>query len=414
MQLLKALKHKNFSRLYIAGLSSELGSFLTETALTLLLFDISQKNTAMLGIMRALFLVSMTIGNIIGGPLGEKYNRKNILIATELFRIPAIILLIFVQNPYSIMFGVTFIAFFTGVFRPTRQTLVNDVVPPADMRNANSLFASTFAVMHITGPFFGAMLYSIYNGVNEVLIFDLLTYILGIYLLRKITWKGNHSQPKLSLKKDFSEGLSFVWNKLDLRAILLNNTIAGFNIGILISLLIPHTTEILGWSKSQYGILMAIFGLGGLIGGMLASTNLIKMHLGKLIILLLALESIFFVAFNYISYFIPMCLLFLLWGISVFLRVSNQLNYFSTTVETKYLNRVMSLSEMSFITPNILGSALVGTFGNIYSTSTILAFSSTVFVLSILLRMFMKDTQELKKASLSQVHREAFSEETIY
>ncbi|GAB4013748.1 MAG: MFS transporter [Bdellovibrio sp.] len=413
MALLSALKHKNFTKLYIAGLTSELGSFLTETALTLLLFDLSQKNTALLGIMRALFLVSMTAGNILGGPLGEKYNRKNILIATEIFRIPAIILLFFIQTPISIILCITFIAFFTGVFRPTRQTLVNDVVPPAAMRNANSLFASTFAIMHITGPFFGALLYSTYNGVNEVLIFDFATYILGIYLLRKITWKAPVKHQKMSLKKDFQEGLSYVSKRLDVRAILINNCIAGFNIGILISLLIPHTTETLGWSKSMYGVLMAAFGFGGLIGGTLASTNIIKIHLGKLIILLLFLESIFFIGFNFSDWFLLTTTLFFIWGVSVFLRVSNQLNFFSTTVETQYLNRVMSLSEMSFITPNILGSAIVGALGNLYSTTTLLSIASASFFIALVVRMFMKDTQVLKEASLEQVQREAFIENSI-
>ncbi|PIP95237.1 MAG: hypothetical protein COW00_13885 [Bdellovibrio sp. CG12_big_fil_rev_8_21_14_0_65_39_13] len=411
--LFRALIYKNFSRLYVAGLTSELGSFLTETALTLLLFDLSQKNAAILGISRALFLISMTIGNIIGGPLGEKYDRRNILIATEFFRMPAIILLFFVQTPSTIIGATAVIAFFTGVFRPTRQTLIVDVVPPGEMKNANSLFASTFAVLHITGPFFGAVLYSLLNGINEILLFDLSTYVLGIYLLRRIQLKKTSKPPAFSLIQDFKQGLEFVSKRLDVRAILINNCVAGFSIGILISLLIPYTTESLGWSKNQYGVLMACFGLGGFIGGTMASTNKIKMHLGKLILLLITTEGILFIFFNYITNYYLCLVLFGIWGFSVFLRVSNQLNYFSTTVDSEYLNRVMSLSEMSFITPNILGSTIVGVIGNIYSPHSILLGASLFFVTVIFIRHFMKDTKELKKASLTQVHREAYVETTI-
>ena len=74
----KLLKNQNFKKLYYAGLSSELGSFVTDTAITLLVFALSSGDKSVLGISRAVFLFCITLGSLLGGPLGVRFNKKNL------------------------------------------------------------------------------------------------------------------------------------------------------------------------------------------------------------------------------------------------------------------------------------------------------------------------------------------------
>lgn len=113
----------NFRRLYISGSTSELGSFVTETVIMLFIFKITDNNKESIGILRSSFLIFLTLGSLIGGPLGEFINRKKILIWCEILRIPLILSLAFIQSVPWIIATNSLVAFFTGIFRPSRQAL---------------------------------------------------------------------------------------------------------------------------------------------------------------------------------------------------------------------------------------------------------------------------------------------------
>ena len=68
-----------------------------ETALLMYIFDLANQDKSYMGISRSVFLIFLTIGSLIGGPIGEKFNKKSVLIFCELVRIPFIILLFFVR-----------------------------------------------------------------------------------------------------------------------------------------------------------------------------------------------------------------------------------------------------------------------------------------------------------------------------
>ena len=180
------LKNPEFLKLYLAGLTSELGSFVTDTAMMLFVFALSNQDKSFLGITRALFLLCYTVGSLIGGPLGLRFNKRNILIFSEVLRIPLIISLMFFHDIYFVMIVNALIGLFTGIYNPSRQTLINEIVPAENIKDANSLFGTTMAVLHLAGPLIGATLFSYFNGVLQVLSFDLITYFFGIALLFKI------------------------------------------------------------------------------------------------------------------------------------------------------------------------------------------------------------------------------------
>lgn len=395
----KLFKNSNFNSLFYSGLTSELGSFITETALMLFIFDISMKNKAYLGLARATFLVFLTLGGLLGGPLGEKYNRKKILIACEIFRIPAIIFLMFTQNIYTVILADAVMAFFTGIFRPSRQAILNEVVNEKQIRNANGIFASSSAALHLLGPLIGASAYAYLKGLSYILIFDLFTYVLGIILLSRLTY----SPPKLnaSTETTFSfidnlkEGLSFCKNRLDLKTILINTFAAGLSIGIMIPLLVPFTTEVLKESESFYGHLMALFGLGGFFGGIISEKISQKMSLGKIACLSLLIEPIFFLIWNQLNNKFACLALIFIWGIAVFVRITSQVNHISDSVPTKYLTRIHSLIEMAFVVPNIGGGLLISLVGNSFSTMQMMHFASIIFVFTTFPRFYSKSFQTL-------------------
>lgn len=401
------LKLPNFRNLYLAGATSELGSFVTETVLMLFVFKLSNQDKSYLGILRAIFLVCLTLGGILGGPIGNSFNRKKVLMICDLARIPLLILLFFIQSIPMVIACDAIIAFFTGIFRPSRHALLNEIVPKEKIKKANGIFGSTNAILHLVGPLLGATIFGLLNSIDLVLVIDFLTYLFGIFLLSRIKYIP---QKKLisegNILTETFAGFGYLLKRKDLLAINLNGFCAGLAIGILIPLLVPFTIEVLGKTDRHYGILMTFFGLGGIIGSW--SAEFVSKYLphGKVPLLSIFFETIVFILFIYNRYFLLSCLILFFWGYLVFVRITTQMNFISDTVETSILTHVYALLEMSFIIPNISGGILIAVLGNDFKTMELLTGAAIIFFISITARLPFKHMRLLWNVEPTGVNRD--------
>jgi MFS family permease len=399
------LKNPDFLKLYLAGLTSELGSFITDTAMMLFVFALSNQDKTYLGISRAFFLLCYTLGSLVGGPIGLVFRKKNILIFSELFRIPLIISLIFIHNIYFVMVANGLIGLFTGIYNPSRQTLINELVPEHEIKEANSLFGTTMAVLHLGGPLLGATLYNYFHGMVQVLSLDLLSYILGIILLMKITSTHhltstqNISEIKVnknnSMLEDFIEGYKYVRSRPDLNAMLIFTLMVGFCVGMLIPLLFPFIVEVLGKSEQEYGINISLFGLGGILGGWLSNSLNRHFSASKLFLMGIIAEAVLMPIWIRTTNFNLNCFVIFIWGLMVFIRIPSQLNYISAHVPKEYMTRVYSFLDLVFVVPNITAGLIVALIGNKLSTFQILNFTSLFFILLVVVGLTTSGTRSL-------------------
>lgn len=402
------LKLPNFRNLYFAGATSELGSFVTETVLMLFVFKLSGQDKSYLGILRATFLVFLTAGGILGGPIGNSFSRKKILIFCDIARIPLLITLFFIQSIPVVIACDAIIAFFTGIFKPSRQALINEIVPEEQIKKANGLFGSTNAILHLVGPLIGATVFGLLNGIDFIITMDLLTYILGIFLLSRIDYTPVESSTQVegNIWSETLLGFKYISQRRDLLAINLNGFCAGLAIGVLIPLLVPFTIEVLGRSETDYGLLMTFFGLGGILGS--SSAEFVSRYLpnGKVPLLSILLESLVFLVFIFNRWFPLSCIILLFWGYLVFVRITTQMNFISDSVETSMLTRVYSLLEMSFIVPNISGGLLIALIGNSQDTMELLTNAAILFIVLIYLRLPFKHMRLLWSVEPKKVNRD--------
>lgn len=392
------LRNPEFLKLYLAGLTSELGSFITDTAVMLFIFAVSGQNKSFLGISRAIFLFCFTLGSLAGGPLGLKFNKRNLLIFSEVMRIPLILSLFFIQNVFFVMIANGLIGLFTGIYNPSRQTMINEIVPETEIKEANSLFGTTMAVLHLGGPFIGATLYSYFQGIREVLALDLISYVLGILLLLRIKFlfaHKHHSEKKSSLIKDFVEGFKYVRSRQDLTMMLIFTLMVGFCIGVLVPLLFPFIVEVLHKGEQEYGINISLFGLGGILGGWLSGRLNRQFRASHLFLFGIIAEAVLMPLWIRTTDFTLNCLVILLWGILVFIRIPSQLNYISANVPKEYMTRVYAFLDLVFVIPNITAGIIVALIGNRLSTFEILNYTSILFILLVAAGLGTKGTKTL-------------------
>lgn len=396
--------NNNFRYLYVAGLTSELGSFVTDTAIMLFVFALSGQNKTYLGTIRVLFLVCFTAGSLLGGPLGVRFNKRSLLLVSEICRIPLILSLMYFHQIHFVMLANALIGLFTGMYNPSRQALINEVVPEKDIQNANSLFGSTMAVLHMAGPFIGATLYSINKGIFEVLFLDLATYIIGIYLLLRISTvvkiqTKQFGHPFEDFWHDFKEGFNYVLSRFDLTAMLAYTIVMGFSIGVLIPLLIPFVSEVLQKGDREYGIVLSLFGFGGIAGGYLSHFLGQRYKAVNLFLIGIFSEAILMPIWIRTTNFYLSCFIFFIWGILVFIRIPAQLNYISATVPKEYMTRVHSFLDLVFVVPNISAGLSVAIIGGHLSTFQVLNYTSIMFIILTIAGLFSKRTKALIHAS---------------
>ena len=388
------LKNKDFFRLYLSGSVSEFGSLVTETAIMLLLFNLSGNNNSYLGLSRGVFLVFITFGSLLGGPIGELPHKKITLIICELTRLIAIFLLIFTQSITIILIINATIAFFTGIFNPTRQAYINLVVTKANIKQANSLYGTTLATLYLICPFIGVLLYNHFHGIIEISVIDACTYFFAILILSQIKSPAKPS-PKLNMASSFKSGIKYLNERKDIQSLLINTSIRGLCIGILIPLLLPYTLNFLKLTEQHYAYLLGSFGAGGIIGGIVSNYLGNKFKMGKIIIIIFILESILMPVWLWSSIFIINIIFMTIWGTLVFIRIPSQLNLISNTIEQSYLSRVHSVLNLAFIIPNILGSLLVMIMGNNLSAFELLNFIAFSTLIITLLNLITSGSRKL-------------------
>lgn len=392
------LKNPDFFKLYLAGLTSELGSFITDTAVMLFIFALSNQDKSYLGISRAIFLFCFTLGSLCGGPLGLKFSKRNILIFSEVMRIPIIVSLLFFHDIIFVMIANGLIGLFTGIYNPSRQTLINEIVPESEIKEANSLFGTTMAVLHLGGPLIGATLYSYFHGIREVLTLDLLSYILGILLLFRIRFLYAHKHNKeeqSSLMNDFREGYRYIRSREDLSMMLIFTLMVGFCVGVLVPLLLPFMVEVLHKGEQEYGINISLFGLGGIIGGWLSGALNRRFRAAHLFLAGIIAEAALMPLWIRTTDFTMNCIVIFLWGMMVFVRIPSQLNYISANVPKEYMTRVYSFLDLVFVVPNISAGIIVALIGNKLTTFEILNYTAILFIILVGAGLKTKGTKSL-------------------
>src|SRR4051812_27392512 len=116
-------ENRNFRLLWLGQVVSQLGDWFSSVALYALLYDLTRSATAVAGIMVVqmlpIALVSPTAGVIV-----DRFDRRRIMIATDIFRGTVILGLLLVRTPSMVWLAYVVTALSvsaTGFFEPARS-----------------------------------------------------------------------------------------------------------------------------------------------------------------------------------------------------------------------------------------------------------------------------------------------------
>ena len=342
-------------------------------------------NSALLvvGVGGAVALPGIIVGPW-GGVLGDRLNRKNLLMGLEGFMaMTALIFALLVKVDYVEVWHAYAYALIAGsceaVKMPVRQALIANSVPPHAISNAYATSVITIPGTRMIGPFIGGVIVAafgffwnfaieagLYMGVVLCLLPMKTPYYLGIRTASKVSGV-------IGVFSDIADGFRYLWKKQRVLSLLMILS-SGPNIIChpVLFLLPMFTVNVLGKGVDYGGYMMAVNGAGGFLMVLLISAFGFP-RLRGMTCLLSALASAVLTLLLSQSIWLPAAFLVLaLFGASqTAYRTTNGVMT-QTLVDDGYRVRVMSVYRivMGMV---VFFSLLVGWFADVTSPRWALA-----------------------------------------
>jgi len=265
---------KNFFLIWQGQLVSTLGDAAYSIALGFWILQVTG-STVLMGTVMAVSALPGILISPFAGVWIERLNRKKLLIWMDILRGSTMLMIAYAAITNMLAVWMIFIAGILlstcgAVFRPGVNSSIPEIVPISRITNANAILsiASTGSNMlgNIVGGFIcqllGAPILFLFNGMSYLFSGSSLAFV-------KITISTTSIQKNFF--HDMSDGFLYVWNQKGLRYILMVTALMNFFSYTAIVLFLPlfHQTSYLG--AGRYGIAMACFMGGAMVGFLLAS-----------------------------------------------------------------------------------------------------------------------------------------------
>ncbi|MFL0268760.1 MFS transporter [Candidatus Clostridium radicumherbarum] len=297
---------KNLWLFLIARFISYTGSGVQMIALPLYILDKTGSGTLM-GVFSVLTLVPMLLTAPFSGIIGDRKNRRNVMIATDIGRGALICIMGFLAmmgefSIYTLFALQVFISIMDSIFNSSSQALLPDLISSEQLIEGNSLKGGLDAAAYILGPALGGVIYGIW-GIKMVFIINGSSFFISGFLTLLIIYKHvnvvkEKINPKVFLNENI-EVLKFIRLKKGLIQLFSFAMISNFLLAPIFDIVMPYALKKgIGFSSQYYGYVMGFFTVGILIGNVAISIKFKNLGLKKLMRLGLIIETIVSLIFS--------------------------------------------------------------------------------------------------------------------
>ncbi len=268
--------NRDFRLLWAGQIVSLFGDWFNLIASASLIAMLTQSGLAVGGLfvvrMLAPFLISP-----VAGVAADRYNRKSLLILTDVLRALAVLGFLLVREPGHVWLLYSLTAFqlaLGGIFFPTRTAILPEIVSPRELGAANALSGATWSVMLAVGAALGGLVSGIW-GIYPAFVIDSVTFILSAVLISGLAYRPSKDllEPDdvgSSAMVQYLDGLRFLGGHRDILAIALQKAAMGLMVGgglqVLQVALAERVYPLGEGGGISLGIMFAILGAGTGLG----------------------------------------------------------------------------------------------------------------------------------------------------
>jgi MFS family permease len=354
-------KNRDFRLLYMGQFVSFIGTMITGVALPYQIYQLTN-SSLMVGLLSFAQMIPLLITALLGGVFADRYNRRMLLISSEVFLALGCLLLAY--NAYSstptvasIFIIATLMSAITGLHRPAFDSITQQLIQPQDYKNAGALSSFKFSFCMIIGPSIAGLMIAKF-GIFITYLIDFSTFFISIGSLILI-----HQIPRpeakehLAIIPSLKAGLAFAYSKQELMGSYYVDFIAM--VFAMPNALFPALAESLGGAKAL-GLLYAAPSLGAVLISFFSGWTSKITADGKAIAIAALLWGVSIIGVG-LSHSLAFIMLFLAFS-GLFDTISGifRMSLWNHTIPSELRGRLAGIEMISYLSGPKLGDARAG------------------------------------------------------
>jgi MFS family permease len=277
--------NNDYRNLWLGSVVSQFGDWFNLLASAALVANLSGTGTAISYLFLVRF-VPLFLFSPIAGVLADRYDRRHVLIATDILRAATVLAFLLIREPGQLwlLYVLTFLQFaLSAIFTPARSAVLANVVLPNELVVANALDSFTWSTMFAVGALLGGLVAAVL-GIAEAFFLDALTFILSAWFISRIVGPIRADSESTSRGGwfDFLDGLRYLRGEHFIFGISLVKAGGALAWGAINVLEVTYATDVftlelpaasasleINSSTATLGLIYAISGLGTGFGPLL-------------------------------------------------------------------------------------------------------------------------------------------------
>ena len=270
--LFAAMGNRDFQLLFTGQLFSQIGDQFLFIAALSIVNRLTASPIALSGLALAISIPQLAFG-LMGGVLVDRFDRKRLLIVSDVLRALVILPVLLVNDRNSLWMlypAAAGLATVGTAFYPARNAVIPNVVPPKLLLSANTLIQVSYILALIFGATLAGFVVKLW-GADAAVWFDSATFLLSAALIAFMRIPSKTpSQVHESARTVWGQlvqGLRYVIGSHLLLRVLAITAIAALGIGAIQILGLNFLNQRLNATEQDFGLMMAMVGIGVALGG---------------------------------------------------------------------------------------------------------------------------------------------------
>ena len=277
---------KNFYKLWLGELISNIGSGMTAFALSVYVYE-KTGSVSYISLITLLSFMPSIILSPIGGLLADRYDRRLLMIIGDLFSGLGLIYILWniqagEKSIVPIFLGITFSSIFTSLLEPSYRATLTDILDEENYAKASGLIQAAGSAKYLISPVIAGVILSVAD-IRIILLLDILTFIttcLMIFLVRKSMNSETQNYKKDSFK-GLLEGLFIIKENRGVYSLVIIMFFVCFFMGFIQILIRPMILALS--SVKTAGMMESLCAAGLLIGSLWIGIAGIKKNYSKIL-----------------------------------------------------------------------------------------------------------------------------------
>src|SRR6202790_5056453 len=366
----------------LAAQSAEQIALAAAPIVAVLLLGVGEGRT---GLLQTALTLPFILFAIPAGLLADRISRRWLMAGAEALRAAALTGILVLVGPNWLTLPLLALLGFVAVcgtvaYSVAAPALVPSLVSPQQLPAANARIELARTIAFASGPALGGVLVG-WVGAAPAFGFAAALSVMAVVLLSGIYEPAREPAPRRHPLREIRDGAVFVSNHPLLRPVFITQFIFNTASFLVLAVFVPYAVRHLGLSATGVGTTLAMYGVGMVVGALLATRVMRRLPFG-IVIGLGPVTGFVAAAVLALTTLIPSAALaglgFFLLGVGPILWVTSTTTLRQSVTPPSLLGRVSAINIMSYGARPV-GSALGALVGGFYGAEACLYLAVAIF-----------------------------------